>query len=77
MKGYKMKSMTVTWDGIDFRVWYFSTREKDPLGTGDSPTSLDITIESIDHYSENFLELLDDSVIDIIKELVIRDEQHA
>ena len=72
-----MKSMTVTWAGIDFIVWYLATREKDPLGTGDSPTSLTIEIQEIDHKGDDLKELLDNNTIEIFKDLVFRDEQHA
>lgn len=38
----------VTIDGVDFDVYYTAEVEKDPYGTGDSPTTLSIDIHEIE-----------------------------
>lgn len=47
-KELDMALTQVTIDGVDFDVYYNAEVEKDPYGTGDSPTTISIDIHEIE-----------------------------
>ena len=62
--------------GIEFDVYYDCNTERDPYGTGDSPTSHDIDIISIEAGADtqDLQDVLANSVIEKIIEQIIEIE---
>ena len=71
-----MSLLTVEVLGAKLDVYYDCTAERDPYGTGDSPTAYDIDIVSIESGADtqDIQELLANSVIQIILDEIIEHE---
>ena len=68
-----MSLQTVDIYGVSLDVYYEITKERDPYGTGDSPTMYEIIIESIETTSDtqDLTELLTERVIELISKRII------
>lgn len=66
----------VTIDGVDFDVYYTAEVEKDPYGTGDSPTTISIDIHEIELAGSaiDLLPFLSSWVYDLIEDKVRAEE---
>jgi hypothetical protein len=66
----------VTIDGVDFDVYYTAEVEKDPYGTGDSPTMISVDIHEIELASSpiDLIPFLSSWVYDRILEEVTDEE---
>lgn len=72
----KMSLATITVYNTNFDVYYTATRNKDPLGTGDSPTEIEVEITEIEDVTgcQNLLELLSGDVVEKIRQEVVKYE---
>lgn len=72
-KGNNMSVQTITINGIDLDVYYSHESEKDPFGTGDSPTLHYVDIQAVELASEptDISSILAESVLDDIEQQII------
>jgi hypothetical protein len=68
---------TVVVYGVSLDVYYDVSIEKDPYGTGDSPTSYEFDIKSIEAIgdTQDLTDLLHENVIESIHEQLIEAER--
>ena len=59
--------------GIEFNVYYTYSEEKDPLGTGDSPTAYYIEIDFIEagDDTQNLIDIMPNSVLEKIENILL------
>ena len=61
-----MELRTIEVKGVEFDVFYEFSSERDPLGTGDSPTAYHVEIKSIETICDSI------DIIDYLAEWVIQ-----
>lgn len=68
-----MSLQTVEIYGVKLDVYYEIMKERDPYGTGDSPTSYEIDIESIETVgdTQDITNILPESVIELIQQKLV------
>jgi hypothetical protein len=71
-----MELRTIDVKGVEFDVFYEFSSERDPLGTGDSPTAYHVEIKSIELIYEpiDIIDYLAEWVIQSIYEQIIEIE---
>lgn len=71
-----MNLATVFLNGIKFDAYFQAEKTKDPLGTGDSPTEIDIDLIelSLINDSINLIDVIDNIWIDEAKQQIINNE---
>jgi len=69
-----MELQTVEVNGVKFDVYYTAKVENDPYGTGDSPASCEVDINSIEvgADTQNLLDFLSDTVVAEIEQEIIK-----
>lgn len=71
-----MKLETVKFDNVNFDIYYEATVERDPYGTGDSPSSVELDIKSIEVGvdTQNLMPFLSDYTTESIEQLIVNIE---
>ena len=71
-----MSVETITVKGITFHVYYDIETERDPLGTGDSPTEHYITINEIEvgDDTQDVSDILSGDILDLIEDEILTSE---
>lgn len=71
-----MSVETITVKGITFHVYYDIETERDPYGTGDSPTLHYININEIEigNDTQNVYDILPDYIIELIENEILSTE---
>jgi hypothetical protein len=71
-----VKLTTVHLNGIKLDAYYESYKTKDPLGTGDSPTEIDIDLMEISTPcdSVNIIDILDEHWLEEARQQIVNNE---
>ena len=74
-----MRLDTVDINGVKLDVYYTATIHKDPFATGDSPTEVEILIDSVTWTNDvvDLQEIISDEVLDEIERKLITIVLHA
>lgn len=76
LKGTQMELRTITVKGVELDVFYEYSSERDPLGTGDSPTAHYVEIRAVETTSDaiDIVDLLSNDVLNEIEQEIINIE---
>lgn len=65
-------------NGVELTVFYKCSKERDPFGTGDSPTEYNVDILRVEASDSkiNLIEILQESVLEEIEAKIIEEESN-
>lgn len=69
-----MELRTIIIQDVEFDVYYEFSSERDPLGTGDSPTAFYVEVKEILAVKGNLTDLLTSEVLGEINDEIIKQE---
>ena len=69
-----MELRTIIIQDVEFDVYYEFSSERDPLGTGDSPTAFYVEVKEILAVRGNLTDLLTSEVLSEINDEIIKQE---
>jgi hypothetical protein len=66
-----MEQLTISYEGLDFTVWGYYTKEYRPTSYYERPEEADFDIREVYLSDDNIIELLKEYVVDKLQELAL------
>jgi hypothetical protein len=66
-----MEQFTINYEGLDFTVWGYYTKEHRPVSYYERPEEAEFDIREVYLSNDNIIEFLKESIVDILQELAL------
>jgi hypothetical protein len=66
-----MEQLTISYEGLDFTVWGYYTKEHRPTSYYERPEEADFDIREVYLSNDNIIELLKENIVDQLQELAL------
>jgi len=66
-----MEQLTISYEGLDFTVWGYYTKEHRPTSYYERPEEAEFDIREVYLSNDNIIELLKENVVDQLQELAL------
>jgi hypothetical protein len=66
-----MEQLTISYEGLDFTVWGYYTKEYRPVSYYERPEEAEFDIREVYLSNDNIIEFLKESIVDELQELAL------
>jgi hypothetical protein len=66
-----MEQLTISYEGLDFTVWGYYTKEHRPVSYYERPEEAEFDIREVYLSNDNIIEFFKESIVNILQELAL------
>jgi hypothetical protein len=66
-----MEQLTISYEGLDFTIWGYYTKEHRPVSYYERPEEAEFDIREVYLSNDNIIEFLKEEIVDILQELAL------